>query len=173
MVAISSPAAAPIYSVTWFGITVILPLIVLRFLRRFRLISDYTLRERDERTLPYVVSLVTLGVLVWFMMSHGAEPWLWTIYVGGCATILINLFVNYRIRVSNHASGVAALLAMFIALQRSGMILFPLGWWVIGTVVVLGVVGTAAMAVGRHRFVDVVVGYLTGFLPIILISLIR
>lgn len=173
VVGLTAPGAALIYTLTVLGITCVVPLIVLFFLTRLGAVKDFSLKESGERTVPYVVSLLTLGAAVGLFLARSAPAWLWTVFAGGCVTILVNLFVNYKIRVSNHASAVAALLAAFVVLQMSGMAVHPLGWWVIGTVMILGIVGTAAMIIGRHSLFEVVVGYATGFLPVILMSLIK
>lgn len=173
VLALTAPGATLAYTLTVFGATCVLPLVVLLFLRRVGVISSLSMPDRASRTLPYAVALLTIGAVTVLFVYRGAPAWIWTIYLGGCVTVLLNLLANYRVKVCNHASGAAALLAMFVVLQMKGMPVHPLGWWVIATVIVCGVVGASAMLVGRHRLIDVMVGYITGFLPIVLISLIH
>lgn len=170
---LTNPMAALSYTLTVLGATCVVPVVVLVFLRKMGVISSLGMTDRNERTLPYIVSLLTLAAMTVLMVFRQAPAWVWTVYVGGCATILINLFVNYRIKVCNHASGIAAVLAMFVALQLHGLPVVQLGWWVIATVLLCGLIGTAAMVVGRHCLLDVLIGYATGFLPIVLFSLIK
>lgn len=170
---VSAPGAALPYTLTVFGATCIVPVVVLVFLRKFGVVSTLGLDSKRDRFFPYVVTLLTMGAMALLFVLRGAPSWLWTVYIGGCATILINMIVNFRLKVSNHASAIAGMLAVLIVIQWQGMPIHQLGWWAIGAAVMCGVIGTGALLVGRHRLIDVLVGYVTGFLPIILFALIK
>ena len=172
LLGVTVPGAAIPYALTVLGATAVIPVVALIGLRKFGLISSLSLTGRKERTVPYVISILTFIAVTLLFVFRGAPTWLWTLYCGATTTVVVNLLINFKLKISNHASGVAALLAMFMVIQNHGVPLHDLSWWVIGTTLLCGIIGTAALMIGRHRLRDVLAGYVTGFLPIILFSLI-
>lgn len=169
---LASPQAALPYTLTVLGATAFIPVLLLFLLKRFGAISTISLSRRTERTLPYIVSFLMLGAMTLLFVFRGAPAWMWLIYCGATAVPLVNMLVNFRLRVSSHASAIAALLAMLVVIQKNGMPVHPLGWWAISAALMCGVIGYAAMTVGKHSILEVITGYATGFLPLILFSLI-
>lgn len=173
VLALTAPGASVVYTVTVLGATAIVPAIALVFMRRFGAISALSMPLRSERFVPYVLALLTLGAITLLLAFRGAPLWLWLIYAGGCVAIMANMLINIKIRVSNHATAMAAFIAALVIMQTSGMSIHPLGWWAIGAVIVAGIVGSAAMLLGRHSLLEVAIGYATGFLSVILLGLIH
>lgn len=165
--------AALSYTLTVFGISCILPLLTFLFLRRIGAISSITLETRRDRIVPYIIEFLAMAAVTVFFVFKGAPFWLWLIYCGGATTIFINMLLNFRWRVSCHCSAIAAVLATLIVINSDGIPHPTLAWWAIGTALLAGFLGTGAMLLGRHRLRDVLIGYATGFLPIILLTLIR
>ena len=173
ILSIVAPGAATAYTLTVFGATGLVPIILLLIMRKLGMVDSFEIHGQSERQIPYIVQFLVLGAMTLFFLYKGANSWIWTIYLGATAVSLINFVINYRIRVSNHCSAVAALLAVLMVIQRSGMPPHSLFWWVVGALIVTGIVGAAAISIGRHKLIDVIVGYATGFLGIILFSLIH
>lgn len=173
IVSLTAPGAALSYTLTVFGISCILPLLALLFLRRIGAIGSITLESRGDRTVPYIIEFLAMAAITVFFVFKGAPLWLWLIYCGGATTILINMLLNFRWRVSCHCSAIAAVLATLMVINSDGIPHPTLGWWAIGTVLLAGFLGTGAMLLGRHSLRNVLIGYATGFLPIILFTLIR
>lgn len=173
VLAIVAPEAGLPYSLTVFGATCVLPLIAFSVLRMVGAVNSISLEGRKERTFPYLIEILGTGAMTLFFLFKGAPNWLWLIYCGATATVLLNLLINFRIRVSNHCSAVAGLLAVLIVINNDGLPLPMLGWWAIGTVILGGILGTGAVLLGKHSLKDVAIGYATGFLPIILFTLIK
>lgn len=173
VLALTAPGASVVYTVTVLGATAIVPAVALVFMRRFGAISALSMPLRSERFVPYVLALLTLGAITLLLAFRGAPLWLWLIYAGGCVAIVANMLINIKIRVSNHATAMAAFIAALVIMQTSGMSIHPLGWWAIGAVIVAGIVGSAAMLLGRHSLLEVAIGYATGFLSVILLGLIH
>lgn len=167
------PGAATSYALTVFGATCIVPLIVIFFLMRIGVVKSLDMLSRRERVLPYLVQFLAFGGVTLFLLFKGANPWIWTIYCGAAATTLVNMAVNIRMRISNHCSATAAAVAALIVINTYGVPQHSLFWWMVGTVFFTGVAGTLAIIKGRHTVWEVISGYVTGFLGVILFSLIH
>lgn len=173
MLALILPGAALPYTLTVFGATCMVPLIAVYVLMRVGALKDFQMYDPRERILPYVIEVLALGGCTLFFFFKGAAPWIWCIYCGATAVALVNFAVNFRLRISNHCSAIAALLAALMVINRSGFPQASLFWWVVGTVIVAGYIGMMAVVYGRHSLREVLAGYATGFLGIILFSLIH
>lgn len=173
ILSIVAPGAVLPYALTVAGATGVVPLLSLFVLKRIGSISSYYMYERNERIVPYIVMTLALGAMTVFYVVKGATPWIWTIYCGATAACLLNFCINFRLRVSTRCSAAAALLAALIVINTYGLPQVPLFWWAIGVIFFAGLAGTAAVFGGRHSIWEVIAGYATGFLPVILFSLIR
>lgn len=173
IIRVIAPSAGTAYSITVFGATCLVPLLLYFVLSRIGIVESFSLPQRRQRVYFYIIEFVAFGALTWFFLNKGAAPWVWTLYCGAGVVALANFLINLRFRISNHCSAMAALLAVLIVINRDGVPQHPLLWWVVGTVVAIGYVGTMAMLLGRHSLWEVIAGYATGFLGIILMSLIR
>lgn len=167
------PGASVSYLLTVFGATCVLPSAGFYVLRRIGSISSYLMLERRERTFPYIIETLALGAITIFFAAKGANSWIWTIYCGATAVCLANFIINRWLRISNHCSAFAALLAVLLVIQHSGYPQGSLFWWAVGVMFFAGVAGTLSILIGKHSIWEVLAGYATGFLGIILFSLIH
>ena len=168
-----APAAVIPYGLTVFGATCLLPALLILVLRKIGVIESVQLYDRNDRIVPYVIEFLAMGAMAIFFVVKGAMPWIWTIFCAGAAIALVNFAINFRMRISNHCSAMAALLAVLIVIQTYGVPPLPLRWWALGTALFCGIIGTLAILKGRHTIWEVLAGYATGFLGIILFSLIH
>ena len=173
ILAIVIPDAVVPYTLTVFGATCVVPLVGLFLLQKVGIVKTFRMYSRKERVFPYVIEFLALGAMALFFALRGANAWIWTIYCGGAAIALVNFLINFKLRISSHCSAMAALLASLIVINKYGFPQASLFWWVVGTVFFAGLIGTLAMLEGRHTFREVLAGYATGFLGIILFSLIH
>lgn len=173
ILAILVPGAATSYTVTVFAISCIVPMVALSILMKTGVVKSFRMLSRRERVVPYIVEFFALGAVALFLIFKGAYAWIWTIYIGAAAVALTNLLINVRMRISNHCSAMGALLASLLVINNYGFPQVSLFWWVVGTLFFAGVVGSIAMTYGRHSLWEVLAGYATGFLGVILFSMIH
>lgn len=153
-----------------FGICSLLPFLLIMVLKRAGFIKDYQLTERQERTLPYSFMFFALGGTALFFAVKGAPSWMWFIYIGGATSVLLNLLINFKWKICCHATAAGALVAAIMIMQTSGLPPFDLVWWEIGSILFAGVIGSACLIVRTHTLLQVLCGYATGFLSVILYS---
>lgn len=173
ILALTNPGAVRSFVFVVFGATCLFPVVGILLLRLLKVIRSVTLFSRRERIFPYLLAMIGIGAIIFIFYSKNAPQWMLDIYIGAVVTVFLNFLVNFYIKISNHASALAGALSIFFAIHRDGLPHFDLIWWVIGTVILAGIIGALAIIIGRHSVRDVFIGYATGFLPIILFSLIN
>ncbi len=139
-----------VISVT-FGVS--LPTGFVLFLRSRNTITDIHISVRQQRTVPYIVTILL------YLIGFGLDYWL----VGGgvmCALMfcyatnaLITLFINFYWKISAHAIGVGGPLAILTLL---------FGWTIVPFYLLIPLVDWARVYLKAHTLGQVVVGSLFG-----------
>lgn len=173
ILSVIAPGATLPYTLTVLGATCLAPLIAIFIMERIGVVKSMALQERRDRAVPYIIEFLGLGAVTLFFIYKGAAPWLWSIYLGGAAVSIVNLLINFHIKISSHCSGLAAMIAAFVVVNGNGFPQVSLFWWVVGTALLAGVAGFIAIYYRRHTVWEVLAGYATGYLGIILFSLIK
>lgn len=154
------------------GINVGFPMIVFFLLWKRGMVADMGLNRRTDRWVPYIVTIVAICLTAWFMWYKGAPKWIVMFFLGGAAGGIVNLVVNYWWKISAHAAGVAGVLALLVRLAKMGFSPHPMLFWIIGWILILGLVGSARVWLGRHTLWQVLAGYAVGFLGVYLMMMI-
>ena len=145
------------------GINFFAPMLIIFLMKNLGLVKDVGLNTRKERTIPYVLFALCYAASAWFVISRGAPTWVAMFFWGGCAISFVYLFINLFWKISAHAAGVAALVALLIRLHRE-MGLEPQTFvWILITVGVAGIVGSARVWLEHHTVWQVLAGYTVGF----------
>lgn len=155
-----------------FGANFIVPMLLVLLLKKLGVISDIGLNGRKERLIPYIITIVCLGGNGWFLYMKMAPLWVAMFYVGGALAALINLLINFRWKISAHAAGIAGLVAMLIQVMKEGAATPGMTWWIVGSILLAGMLGSARIWLGRHTLMQVLAGTAVGFLSVWTLSLI-
>ena len=141
------------------GINLMLPISVIIILKRVGVLSDYGVNRRSERSLPYLIGIVCLIATAVLLYFKHAPLWFVAFYVGGALAGIIELLVNLRWKISAHAAGVAGVVALltYLVLYDSAF------GWLVASVAIAGLVGSARILLGKHSVWQVLAGYAVGF----------
>lgn len=161
-----------VFSLIVFGANFIVPMLLVLLLKKIGVISDIGLNGRKERLVPYIITIVCLGGTGWFLYMKMAPLWVAMFYVGGALAALINLLINFRWKISAHAAGIAGLVAMLIQVMKEGAATPGMTWWIAGSILLTGMLGSARIWLGRHTLMQVLAGTAVGFLSVWTLSLI-
>jgi membrane-associated phospholipid phosphatase len=151
-----------------FGINVVLPMLLIYLLKLFGLVKDVGLNDRNERFVPYLITVVCLAGSSLFLALKGAPQWVWLFYLGGAAAGVVNMLINFKWKISAHAAGIAGVVAMMIRLSHVGTPQIDLLGWVVVWILLAGLLGASRIYLHRHTFLQVLGGYATGFLGVYL-----
>ncbi|MDE6392383.1 MAG: phosphatase PAP2 family protein [Muribaculaceae bacterium] len=146
------------------AINVAVPAAIVLLLKRVGLVDDLGLNGQKERFIPYVVSIMCLVGTALFMHFKGAPEWLVMFFFGGAAAGIVEVIVNRWWKISVHAAGIAGVVAMLLRMTESGDYMSAaIQTWLIITVAMAGLLGSARIWLGRHTLMQVLAGYAVGF----------
>lgn len=148
------------------GINLMLPISVIIILKRVGVLSDYGVNRRSERRLPYLIGIVCLIATAVLLYFKHAPLWFVAFYVGGALAGIIELLVNLRWKISAHAAGVAGVVALLSYLVLYDFTLPSAFGWLVASVAIAGLVGSARILLGKHSVWQVLAGYAVGFAAI-------
>ena len=161
-----------VFTLIVFGANFIVPMLLVLLLKKMRLIEDIGLNGRKERLIPYVITIVCLLGTGIFLYAKMAPLWVAMFYAGGALAGLVNLIVNFWWKISAHAAGIAGIVAMLIQITREGPTIGSMTWWIVGSIIIAGLLGSARIWLGRHTLMQVLAGTAVGFLSVWTLSLI-
>lgn len=131
------------------------PILLIVLLKAFNLIGDIHIARQSQRTLPFLLCIVsfTLGTLV---MRHFYGWHLLTVLLGCYAVnTLIVMLINFKWKISVHATGLGGPMAAFC---------MAIGWAILpGMLVLLAVVCWARIYLKAHSLGQVLAGSGLGF----------
>lgn len=160
-----------VFTLIVFGANFIIPMALVLLLKKIGMISDVGLNGREERLVPYIISILCLAGTGVFLYLKMAPIWVVMFYFGGALAALVNLVVNFRWKISAHAAGIAGIVAMLIEMMKQGPTIVGMTWWIVGSIIVAGLLGSARIWLGRHTLMQVLAGSAVGFLSVWTLSL--
>ena len=162
-----------VFTLITFGICVAVPMLIVLLLKKAGMVNDLGLNGRKERFVPYLISILALAGTGIFMWYKGAPMWLVMFFEGGAAAGLVNLIINFRWKISAHAAGIAGIVALLIRIIRDGYPMAGAFAWLIVSIALAGLLGSARVWLGRHTVWQVLAGFAVGFLGVILMTLVK
>lgn len=148
------------------ALTAILPTATIITLLKLGKVSDMSLSNRSERPLPYLVSVVCYIAAVIYLMTVKTPSWLFAFYIGATVTSVLAFLITLKWKISAHASAIGGFTAAIIWLAFHNLILFGTVYWVCGSVLVCGLIGSSRLILERHTLAQVFAGYALGALSV-------
>ena len=142
---------------------VVAPMIVVVLLKRFGMIKDIGLNNREERFIPYLVCIVCLVGTALFMLFRGSPIWLVMFFFGGAAAGLVEVIINRWWKISVHAAGIAGIVALLLYLLQFEFTIPATKTWLLISIGASGLLGSSRIWLGRHTLWQVLAGYAVGF----------
>lgn len=155
------------------GICVFVPMGLILLLKKLGLIEDVGLNGRQERLIPYIITIACFGITAWFMAAKGAPLWLSLFFAGGALATIICTIINFRWKISAHAAGIAGVVALLIRIEKDGSAEPELFLWLVITLILTGLMGSARVWLGRHTVWQVLAGYVVGFCCVFFLTMIH
>lgn len=156
-----------------FFITAVIPAGAIYLMHRIGVVSDVALNERGERTAPYVVCCVCYLASVFYLLKMHAPMWLWLFMGGALLSLVINVVVTKWWKISAHMTAMGGLVGLLCRLQADGLSTREMTLWVMGAILLTGLVGSARIYRERHDLWQVLAGTVCGFACVFLLTMIR
>ena len=141
--------------------TVISPVLFILLIYRLKLVSSPTLFKREDRTLPYLFTIISYALCSYIFYKNNVPLWLTAIIIGGLLALVTAGIITRWWKISAHMTGIGGLLACAVVLH------YPLGFlplWLLCSIVLLaGLLGSARIYLRCHTFGQVLAGWINGF----------
>lgn len=146
-----------------FFITAIIPALVIFILYRLGRVSDMSISDKSQRTLPYSVSIVCYVGAGLFMTSMQAPAWLDAFFYGAAAVSLLSLVITRRWKISAHTGGVGGFAAICYWLALHNVVALPM-IWVSLAFALAGAMAWARLYLNHHTPLQVLAGATMSFI---------
>ncbi len=154
-----------------FAITCLLPMMAILLLWAMRKVSDLGLNNRNDRPLPYVLTVVCYLLTAFYLHTIHAPQWMWLFMIAGAGAAIVSFIVNFRWKISAHMAAMGGLVALTFRFVADNLAVVDM--WPVATVVILlaGLLGTSRIYLGCHTLAQVLAGAANGFLWVWLLTL--
>ena len=151
--------------------TLVIPVTGVLILLKFKALYSLEMYQRNERTIPLLISSTSFMVLLFAIKSTGIPPLFLYVLYSATFALLAGLLINLVYKISLHTLGWSALAATLTGISlRMGI---PLLMLIIISVLISGVVGYARLKQNAHNPAQVYLGYVAGICVIFLITLLE
>lgn len=146
--------------------TIVLPTIVIVFLKYSGAIQSVNLNEQRDRRVPFIftgicyticyILILRMRIPAGFFPYNMAYP----LMLGGTISVVLALLVNHWFKISIHMMGIGGLAGSIIAISlRTGI---PLGGLIIVLLALAGITGFARLQLNAHTPAQVYAGFIAG-----------
>lgn len=140
---------------------VLLPLSLMPFFFHRQIITSWTIPERKERTIPLILTTVLYGTTSYIIFKFQIPLFFKTFIFSTALLSLVVTFINLRWKISIHAVGSGALIALVLIL--SFKMLTPLEGYLILAIITGGLTLSSRLQLNLHSPQEVWFGLFTGF----------
>ena len=159
-------------TVITFLITGGFPVIGIGLLYLTKRISHPSLNKREERTLPYILTMVAYLGAAFYLYKISAPAWLYSMPLGGALAVVVSIVVNHWWKISAHLAAIGGVLAMLFQIVVRGYAMPGIFAVIVVTVLLTGLLATSRIVLGRHTPWQTVAGAANGFLCVWIVSII-
>ncbi|MDP4202492.1 MAG: hypothetical protein Q8861_07335 [Bacteroidota bacterium] len=142
--------------------TAIIPALIIFLFLKLGKVTSLNIDKRQERTRPYVYSLVSYMLCAYYLWNVNMPRWFVMMVVGSAAALLVLLLVNLRWKMSAHLSAMGGLLAgIFVVAMHYVINPYML---VIGALFASAAVGSSRVILNAHTPEQTLAGFFNGFI---------
>jgi len=137
------------------GNSIIIPLIIIYFLRR-----DIYLADKKKRTVPYIIIIVSYIFIYFFLKRYSLPDVIMRFLLSTIIIIVILSILNLLSKISIHTTSSGAALALFLKLTLTNPydFFYPLMF----IFIICGLIGTSRFILKAHSSFEVYSGYILG-----------
>jgi hypothetical protein len=160
-----------------FASTYFIPAIAIVMLRLLGLIESLEIRDRRERTIPYIITGVFYLWLFRNLLGNAQIPTAYTIFMlGATIGLFLAFFINIFSKISAHATGMGGLLGMVLitmfyfsydtfSVQTIwfGVLHFNMIVVLLVALLAAGIVGSSRLYLDAHEPAELYGGFAVGF----------
>lgn len=146
-----------------FIITAIIPITFIAFLMKRGKVSDSSISDPRQRTLPYSMAVICFFIAAAYLLMLHAPAWLVAFPCGAAFYTIAALFITRFWKISAHAGGIGGLTAIILWLAWSHYIDFLPLLWLSLSIFITGLVCWARLYLSHHTLMQVFAGSVLAF----------
>ncbi len=151
-----------------FFYTLLMPVIAITLMHVFHLVGHWALRDRRDRALPFLVNFICYSMNLFALYHNGFMPrWVLAIYWGSVILTFVAWVISFWWKISAHASADMAGATTFLILYFWFPLSMPL-WIGLASIIIVGMVCSSRIYLGRHTLAQVAAGSLLGVVSMLL-----
>ncbi len=143
--------------------TFVLPALFILVLKKMRYIRDFELSYAPDRTLPYLIFIISNVSLTLFFYNSHVFYWTLGLIAAPAIIALVGLIINFFWKISAHMMGMGGLVGGVLSVcfnvkGSNPMILFTILF------ILAGLLGVCRLYLRAHTAAQVYVGFILGFI---------
>ena len=132
-------------------------------LYRMGLVSDLSIKVRRQRFIPYMITLLSYGAMLFFYYRMRMPTWFLMMIAAPIAIVILATLITLVWKISAHMFGIGGLIggAMSVSyfVERSNPYYLFMGLFVLA-----GLIGSSRLLLKHHSLSQVNAGFLLGFI---------
>jgi membrane-associated phospholipid phosphatase len=152
-----------------FFTTCVVPTLLFIVLIKSGIVSTTYLSNREDRTLPYVISIIFFYLTYYVLKRLGISAVYYYFVIGATLLNVLVMGINFVWKISSHMASIGALAGMIVGLS------YFLGTSYFGlialTILASGLTGFARLKLQAHTPAQIYAGFVLGFFTIIALFL--
>jgi hypothetical protein len=143
-----------------FVSTILLPLMIVFLLYRLKMVRSFYMEQKEERIYP-LLTLAIFYYITYYLLKGFSISFFFSYYMLGSTflTILAMIISFYR-KISLHMIGIGGMLGLLMGISLN--LSLDLTWFVIGAIILGGLLGFARIQSNSHKPSDIYSGFLLG-----------
>lgn len=147
-----------------FLVTVSMPMLILLFLKKIKIIKSLTMERRDDRFIPLLLMIASLYITIRFFKDINMLA-IYNFYLTCNATLCVIVFwINMYWKISMHGIGWGAYSATLLILTTISAEIFLTHF--ILSIIASGIICTARLYLKSHNEPQVYAGFIVGFIVV-------
>lgn len=141
----------------------IMPSIFSVLLKRLGYISEYAINKREERILPYMMTIFSNGMLIYYFYTLHLHFWFLGLIAAPTIALFIGFIVNFFWKISTHMLGIGSLIGSTFAVCCLVKGINPFIIFII-LFILAGCLGVSRLYLKRNSPSQVYTGFIVGLI---------
>jgi len=142
--------------------TILIPTLLIRLYRRMQGWSLLDIGQKERRMVPYIISIVSYFSCYYVMNALHFPRFMSNILMAALVIQMACALINVWWKISTHSAAIGGVTGALMAFAN--IFAFNPTKWLCIVILVAGLVGTSRMILRQHTLLQVVSGFLVGFM---------
>jgi len=152
-----------------FCFTFVFPALILPIFIYIRLMGHWEASERNERVFPIAITAIIYYFTYSFLKGHQVLTFIALFILATSIVMIILMIANFFTKISLHMAGIGGIcgLLLFMSIRISSIN----GWFFIVALFLAGLIAFARLKLNAHSPLQILYGFIAGFIPLFSIFL--